>query len=80
MGGQGWGIEGERLQGFSYERDGKFVGILKNNLLLGHNSSSLPSPEKYFTFNFYPVYHLNVAHFPAVRYFPFCFVFYTHSP
>ena len=76
VGGQGWGIGGERLQGFSYERDGKFVGILKNNLLLGHNSSSLPSPKKYF----YPVYHLNVARFPAVRSFPFCFVFYTLSP
>ena len=65
------GRGGEGLRGFSNKSDGEFVGILKNNLLFGHNSTQLPSHEKYITFTFYPVYSLHVAHSPAVRYFPF---------
>ena len=56
--GQGLGVEGRDCGDFHKKGDEEFVGILKNNLILGHNSSSLPSPEKYITFSLYPVYHL----------------------
>lgn len=57
---------GEELRAFSYEGDEQFVEILKK---LKFTSI----PEKYITFNFSD-YHLHVAHSPAVRYFPVCFV------